>query len=287
MSNPQIFAKAHAIANRFRNDSPGPFAGQPHEEGQPWFTSAVKNDGKGKVGELYIYDFIGASFWGGGISHKMVQDALDGMRGVDGLHVYINSEGGDVFEGKGIYNSIVRFAAKDKTVHVDGIAASAASVIAMAGKKIITAENATWMMHQAWGGGMGYAADMRKLADILDMENEAIVGIYVARTGNTPDQVRAWMDEDTWFNAQTAKDRKFTDEIEPNNTAGEDAANAKAAARMPAYAVAAATQERIAAYRPQDVLLARMSQRVISNRASPAQQQQQRDGQPSRGGVAS
>jgi ATP-dependent Clp protease protease subunit len=243
---------------------------------------------KDSSGELYIYEMIGASFWGGGITEKDVADQLGKLKGVGTLDVYINSEGGDVFTGKAIYNLLKRFEAK-KTVYIDGLAASAASFIAMAGDKIVTAENATWMIHEAWGGAMGSAADMRALADVLDGENKAIAGIYAAHTGQPaasfwtrpppsagdPNPIATGlMAAESWMNAEEALALKLTDEIQKNAPpAGPEAAQADALAQqIPAFQIAKETQARIAAVRNNRLLLAEMEQSILNDRrrASPA-----------------
>lgn len=203
------------------------------------------------VGSLYIYEVIGQDWWtGGGVTGKSVVEALSALDGVKTLNIYINSEGGDVFEAKAIYENLVRFQA-DKVVHVDGIAASAASFVAMAGDTIITAPAATWMIHEAWSVALGRASDMRAMADVLDLENKALAETYAKRTGQTVDQVLQWMSEETWMSAQEAVDRGFSDQIAREGDAGAAAASA---ATVPALAFATQTEHRVA--------LARQSQRL-------------------------
>lgn len=270
MNVTQSFARARAIAQKFRNS-----AGWRPKDGQLWL-SAKKQDTKQDTGQLYIYDGIGESFWGSGITSKDVVDQLEKLKDVKYLDVFINSEGGDVFEGKAIYNSLKRFSAQ-KTIHIDGLAASAASFIAMAGDKIITAENATWMIHEAWGIAGGRAEDLRAMADVLDGENDAIAGIYAARTKQPLDTIKGWLSEEKWFGAKDALALGFTDEMEQNFVSGDEEA---VSAKLPAVTVARQTKECIAAHESNALLLARMNQSILrntSNRASPAS----RDGQPS------
>jgi ATP-dependent Clp protease protease subunit len=112
---------------------------------------------KGKTGDLYIYEDIGSG-WFGGIGPNDVKEALDEVGSVDTLNIYINSPGGSVFDGMAIYNQLKRFAAR-KVVHIDGIAASIASVIAMAGDEIVCAPNAMMMIHDPFGIAAGTAKD--------------------------------------------------------------------------------------------------------------------------------
>lgn len=177
--------------------------------GQASFRAEVS----GGRASLYIYDVIGEDWWtGGGVTAKAVQQAIDGMKGASALDIYINSPGGDIFEGKAIYAQLRRFSG-EKVVHVDGIAASAASFIAMAGDRIITAPAATWMIHEVWSGVVGRASDMRATADVLDMENVTFAETYAKRTGQSVEDVRGWMAAETWMSAADAKARGFTDEI--------------------------------------------------------------------------
>lgn len=207
----------------------------------------AKREDQATSADLYIYSAIGASFWSDGISANDVVAALNSAKGVKTLNVYINSEGGDVFEGKAIYSCLSRFDA-EKIVHVDGLAASAASFIAMAGDKIISSPSATWMVHEAWGLAGGNASDLRAMADVLDMENKAIAGIYAARIGKTVDECLALMSAETWMDAAKAKELGFSDETSGESDA--DAEDPKAAAEIaPAMKIAALTQERIRAAR--------------------------------------
>jgi ATP-dependent Clp protease, protease subunit len=170
----------------------------------------------GERGQLYIYDAIGFDYWtGGGITGKSVTDALAEVSaaGIKAVDVFINSPGGDIFEGKAIYAAIRRFEG-ERVVHVDGVAASAASFIAMAGDKIRTQAYATWMIHDVRGSAWSAtAADARKLAEVLDLENGTFADTYAKRTGQTRADVLAWMNAETWMNAAQAKERGFTDEI--------------------------------------------------------------------------
>ena len=172
----------------------------------------------GTEGELRIYEVIGEDFWtGAGVTAPDVAAKLDGLKGVNRLHVYINSPGGDLFTGKTIFNQIARFPAAEKIVHVEGIAASAASLIAMAGTKIITEEGGTWLVHEvamwAVAGGRGTAADHRKTADEIEVETKAILGIYEKRTKRPAESLAALMREDRIISAAEAKSFGLTDEI--------------------------------------------------------------------------
>lgn len=224
------FEKAHRIAARHRE-----LVGK-----QPLF--AKKSEDRGVV---RIYEVIGEDWWtGGGVTAKKIAEALDALKGVKALDIFINSEGGDVFEAKAIYTSFLRFSG-EKVVHVDGIAASAASFIAMAGDRIVTSPAATWMIHEARAIAMGRAQDMRAMGDLLDMENRTIADTYATRTKGDVDEILGWMNAETWMNAEEAKKRGFTDEIAEYGDEDEaDEKKAAAAAVTPIVALESQTRER-------------------------------------------
>lgn len=185
---------------------------------------AVRNAASG-TGEMMIYDEIG--FWG--ISAQDVTDALKEMGSVSNISVRINSYGGEVFDGVAIYNALANHPAT-VDVQVDGIAASAASVIAMAGDTVTMHPGSTMMIHDAWGGCMGNAADMRATAEILDLLSENIAGIYAARAGGTQSEWRGRMatngGDGTWYGAAEAVAAGLADASqapEPDDAEGDDA----------------------------------------------------------------
>lgn len=220
----------------------------------------------GERGELYIYDSIGADFWsGGGVTAQSVQKALADLKGVTGLDIYVNSPGGDIFEGKAIHSQIRRFAVAERVVHVDGIAASAATFIAMAGDRIITAPSATWMVHEVSGGAWGRAEDMRAMADLLEQENRVYAETYAERTGKPVEECLALMNDETWMTAAEALEHGFTDEVaDPGEDAETEDEEKAAAATAPLLRLAAQTAQRVA--------LARQGHRLnqLSRRASPS-----------------
>jgi ATP-dependent Clp protease, protease subunit len=139
---------------------------------------------KNKVGdtaELYIYgDIVDNTDWKWDEYDVMPDDVksiLDQINDTNNLNIYINSGGGSVFGGLAIYNMLKRHKAY-KTVHVDGIAASIASVIALAGDRVIIPSNAYFMIHKAWTFGGGNSTDLRALADTLDKIDEGILNVY-------------------------------------------------------------------------------------------------------------
>jgi ATP-dependent protease ClpP protease subunit len=173
----------------------------------------------GDTAEILIYEEIGASFWGGGVDAK--QFVLD-LKALDvkTLNVRLNSPGGDVFDGVAIYNQLTQHPAT-VNIFIDGLAASIASIIAMAGNTISIADNAMLMIHNAWAGTVGNSKDMRKMADILDKIDVTMAGTYSKRSGTSKSKVVEMMAEETWFSGQEAVDAGFADEITQSTEAAE------------------------------------------------------------------
>lgn len=159
------------------------------------------------MAEVYLYDEIGG--WGITAAEFVAEFKALGPRPVD---LHLNSPGGDVFDGVAIYTALVQHPA-DVTVHVDGIAASAASFIACAGTRVVMAKPATLMIHDAWGLCVGNADDMRSTGDLLDKLSTTIAGIYADRTGGEPADWRATMRGEAWYNAAEAVAAGLADEI--------------------------------------------------------------------------
>ena len=128
------------------------------------------------------------------------------------ITVWIDSWGGDVFAGAGIYNALMEHKGK-VTVKVDGKAVSAASVIAMAGTEIIMSPASIMMIHNPWTGKIGEAKDMRQAADVLDEVKEAIINAYEIKTGRTRQELSDLMDKETWMSPKTAIAKGFADGI--------------------------------------------------------------------------
>lgn len=167
---------------------------------------------KGKKAEIFIYETIGDG-WLGGISAKSFAKDLRALGKVDEIDVFISSDGGSVFDGVSIYNQLKRHSARVIT-NIDGIAASIASVIAMAGDEVYMAANAQMMIHKAWTVTGGNADELRKQADILDkIDEETIVATYVERSGMDTAEVLNMLSDETWMSADDAKEYGFIDDI--------------------------------------------------------------------------
>jgi ATP-dependent Clp endopeptidase proteolytic subunit ClpP len=162
--------------------------------------------------EIWIYADIGESWWDETVSAKSLVKELAALE-ADQITVRINSYGGSVSDGIAIYNALRRHKAS-VTVCVDGIAASIASLIAMAGDRVEIAENAQMMLHAPWGVVMGNAAELRDRADMLDKWAESMAASYARKTGKTEDQVMAWLQDgkDHWFTAAECVAEGLADE---------------------------------------------------------------------------
>lgn len=163
--------------------------------------------------ELFIYGDIGSSWWDEGVSAEDFAKELSALD-VGTITVQLNSMGGSVFEGIAIYNALSSHPA-NVVVNVNGIAASIASVIAMAGDEIRISEGSHIMIHKPWSLAMGDAESMRKEAEVLDKLETGIIDIYQARTGAKRADLEAWIASETWFLGQEAVDAGFADECIP------------------------------------------------------------------------
>lgn len=158
---------------------------------------------------LYMYDEIGAWY---GVTARDVAETLAAIT-ADTIHVRINSPGGDMFAGIAIANALRAHDAQVIT-HVDGMAASAASLIAIAGDEVRMSDNAWLMIHEPWTIGGGNAGDFRKLADTLDGFTGTLVAEYVKRTGLDAETVAQMMADETWLNASDAIAQGFADSLD-------------------------------------------------------------------------
>jgi len=172
-----------------------------------WF-NIVRSNKTDEV-DVLLYDEIG--FWGVQASEFVAElNEIDAKT----INLRVNSPGGSVFEGLAIYQALASHPAKI-IAHVDGWAASIASVIIMAADTIKISEAAQVMIHSPWSLVIGSASDMRKEADVLDSLQNAIVDVYVARTGGDREAIIKQVNDETWFKGQAAVDAGFADEVIP------------------------------------------------------------------------
>jgi len=162
-----------------------------------------------KSADLYMYDEIGP--WG--ITASALAPVLSSLADREVINLHINSPGGSVFDGVAIYNMLLSHNA-DIHVFVDGLAASIASLIAMAGDQIHMAENAMMMVHNPWAIVAGNAKELRKQADVMDQIQQTLVTTYVSRTGQKTEDVQQLMDAETWLTAARAKELGFATHVD-------------------------------------------------------------------------
>lgn len=161
------------------------------------------------MNEITIYSDIGESYFGEGTTDQSIKDQLDAMQG--DVTVRINSGGGDVFHGFAIYNLLKQHDGKI-TIKIDGLAASSASVIAMAGDDIQMGEASMLMIHNPWTIALGDSADMIKTAERLDQVKASILNVYALNTSLSVEELTVMMDEETWFTADEAISNGFASE---------------------------------------------------------------------------
>ncbi|HUX15249.1 MAG TPA: head maturation protease, ClpP-related, partial [Phycisphaerae bacterium] len=161
--------------------------------------------------EILLYDAIDPWY---GISAKQFHDELKALGPLSHIDLRINSPGGSITEGMAIHSILKRQTAKI-TAHIDGIAASMASIVAMAAGEIVMAQGAYLMIHNPLGYVVGEADDMRDLADLLDKMKQQLVNIYAARTRRPADEIAALMDTETWLTADEAIAGGFADRASP------------------------------------------------------------------------
>lgn len=174
----------------------------------------IRNEAEPRTAEVLLYDVIGEDLFGG-ISGKAFADQIANLGEVDTITLRINSPGGNVFDGNAIYNALKNHPAR-VVVNIEGIAASAASYIAMAGDEIIADENAILMIHQAQGFAMGPESEMRKMADTLDKLDGQISKTYADRTNRKPETFMKAMIAETWYTAEEAKEARLVDSVRAN-----------------------------------------------------------------------
>lgn len=185
--------------------------------------------------EILLYDAIvddqlEAEYWGGVAPLGFIQELRAITAGT--IHLRINSPGGSVFAARAIEQALREHSARI-VVHIDGLAASAATFIAMAGDEIVMAKGALFMIHNAWTFAYGNAADLKATADLLDKIDGTLVQTYADRTKQKPDQVADWMAAETWFTADEAVAAGFADRLA---AAEKTDPPAKAAWNLSAYA---------------------------------------------------
>lgn len=170
-----------------------------------WFRMKASGE---RSADIYIFDEIG--YWG--VSARQFASTLKALGELDHINLHIHSPGGDVFDGIAIYNLLNSHPAS-KTVYIDGLAASMASVIAMVGNPIIMPENAMMMIHKPWGITGGDADDMRDYADLLDKVETVLIPAYAKKTGKTTDELADMLSAETWLSGRECVEHGFADQL--------------------------------------------------------------------------
>lgn len=183
---------------------------------------SIVSQAKDDEAEIVLYDEI--SDWG--VTAEGFRQELEAITAKT-IHLRINSPGGSVFDAMAMFNSL-RAHPAHVVSHIDGLAASAATVVALGGNEVRIAANAFFMIHDPWLWTAGNAAQLRKDADLLDKLGGSIVDTYAAKTEATVADVKAWMEAETWFTAAEAVDAGFADALD--TTEEEDDLAAAAAA---------------------------------------------------------
>lgn len=158
--------------------------------------------------EIVLYDEIGPY----GITAERFRAALQEVTAPT-LHLRINSPGGSVFEALAMYNALREHPAA-VVAHIDGLAASAATLVALGAAEVRMAANAFFMIHDPWALAVGSAEELRTTADLLEKIADPIVHTYQTKTGATEEAVRAWMAAETWFTAAEAEAAGFADVVD-------------------------------------------------------------------------
>lgn len=163
---------------------------------------------------ITMFDVIGEDWWtGGGVTAKKVSSQLRAI-GDRPVEVQVNSPGGDMFEGIAIYN-VLREHPQEVTVKVMGMAASAASILAMAGDRVEIGAASFLMIHNCWVAAVGNRHDLRETADFLEPFDGAMVDVYAARSKGDAKQIAKWLDDETWMSGSTAIERGFAEALLP------------------------------------------------------------------------
>lgn len=180
---------------------------------------------------ISVLDVIGEDFWtGGGVTSRRVSAALRAIGDQD-VFVDINSPGGDFFEGVAIYNAL-RAHPRKVTVRVLGLAASAASVVAMAGDEIQIGKAGFLMVHNAWVVAIGNRHDLAEAVRVMEPFDDAMATVYAERAGVERAKAAEWMDNETWFNGEQAVSAGLADAFLPADQVAENPERTQAAAGL-------------------------------------------------------
>ena len=179
---------------------------------------SVSNEGD--TAHVYMYDAIGG--WWGVEAESFIKTLNDITESTIVLH--INSPGGDVFDARAISTAIKQHSSKI-TAQIDGLCASAATYISAACDSVSMADGGFYMIHEGWTLAVGNKRDLNKTAELLQKVDDSILNDYERKTSLKRDDLKDWMEAETWFSAEEAKEHGFIDEIIDEDTAPENSAN--------------------------------------------------------------
>ena len=166
--------------------------------------------------DIFLYDHIVSSEdeaeWWGGVAPESFVRAVYAVDPSHTINLRVNSPGGSVFAARAMEQALRAHKGK-VVVHIDGLAASAATFVSMAGDEVVMAKGAMFMIHKAWTGMWGNAEDLRKEADLLDKIDGTLAETYADKTGKDIAAITEWMAAETWFTAQEALDAGFATSI--------------------------------------------------------------------------
>ncbi|SDY43005.1 head maturation protease, ClpP-related [Bacillus sp. 166amftsu] len=173
---------------------------------------SFKAETEGDSSTITIYGSIGESWWGESTSAKDIENALNNVKS-DTVTLRLNSGGGDVFDGIAIYNQLKNHSAK-VIVHVDGLAASAASLIAMAADELIMNTGSMLMIHEASTFAWGTKSDIQKTLNALEGIDKSIADIYMTRFEGERSEIETMIENETWFTASEAVEIGLADKVD-------------------------------------------------------------------------
>jgi len=175
-------------------------------ENKSWYDMPIEAK-TGKSTDIHIYDEIGVH----GVTAKSFLEDLKGLKGKD-ITVHINSTGGDVFQGQAIYTALKNYSGK-VTVKIEGLAASMATIIALAADKVEMTSNSLFMIHSPMSNVFGNKSQMRKQINALEKVETTMLSVYKAKTNISEDEIEQMMARETWLSAHEALELGFVDEV--------------------------------------------------------------------------
>lgn len=186
--------------------------------GRDWFR--LQYDAEHRTALLHVYGSIGSSEWWDDVASPSLVRELDALD-VDEITMYVNSPGGIADDGVAIMNALARNKAR-VVAHVDGLAASAATIVLLGADEIVMNAGSRLMIHDAWSITWGQASVIQKTAERLDKLSQTLAGLYAQRAGGTADEWRAAMVEETWYTAEEAVEAGLADRVAPVHAASDD-----------------------------------------------------------------